>query len=66
MQQFSKPITRQSVLNLYNSSLGNFSPHSIGQWLKVQTDDEYIVIPRKTASSIASLIEELDDLKMYL
>ena len=45
-------IDRSEILKLYESTIGEISPHSIGQWLKSKTDGEYIVIPTERARQI--------------
>lgn len=39
-------ITREEILKLYTGTLKEVSVHSIGQWLKVVTKDQFIVIPK--------------------
>ena len=43
MQNYKIP--RTEILKLYESSLNEISPHSIGQWLKSKTDEKYVVVP---------------------
>ena len=45
-------IDRSEILKLYESTVSELSPHSIGQWLKSKTDGEYIVIPTERARQI--------------
>lgn len=39
-------IPRSEILKLYESCTSSISPHSIGQWLKSKTDNQYVVVPR--------------------
>jgi len=52
-------IDRSCVMNLYNSIVTDLSPHSVGQWLKVTTDNEYVVVPKDIMSQLASGVSEM-------
>jgi len=45
-------IARSEILKLYESCLKDLSPHSIGQWLKAKTNNEYVVVPKESVSLI--------------
>jgi hypothetical protein len=42
-------IDRSEVMKLYESCISNLSVHSIGQWLKATTDEQFVILPRETA-----------------
>ena len=50
MQNYKIP--RKEILKLYESSLNEISAHSVGQWLKATTDNEYVVVPRDSIKRI--------------
>ena len=50
MQNYKIP--RKEILKLYESSLNEISAHSVGQWLKVTTNNEYVVVPRDSIKRI--------------
>lgn len=50
MQNYKIP--RKEILKLYESSLNEISAHSVGQWLKAITDNEYVVVPRDSIKRI--------------
>ena len=60
MQNYKIP--RTEILKLYESSLNEVSAHSIGQWLKVNTDNKFIIIPIEILNKIN---EELDKINLY-
>jgi len=60
MQNYKIP--RSEILKLYESSLNEISTHSINQWLKVYTDNKFIVIPIDILNKIN---EELDKINLY-
>lgn len=60
MQNYKIP--RSEILKLYESSLKEISTHSINQWLKVNTDNKFIVIPIEILNKIN---EELDKINLY-
>ena len=63
MENTQTRIDRSCVMNLYNSSISDLSPHSIGQWLKVTTEDKYVVVPK---SDIMKLRGQIEGLKVWL
>ena len=52
MQNYKIP--RTEILKLYESSLNEVSAHSVGQWLKIVTEKQFVVIP-------IEIIEQLID-----
>lgn len=56
MQNYKIP--RTEILKLYESSLNEISPHSIGQWLKSRTDNKYIVVPMVLIRTIPNYKED--------
>jgi hypothetical protein len=50
-------ISRSEILKLYTGMLSNISPHSLSQWLKSKTSNEYVVVPR---AFVAGAIEYLE------
>ncbi len=40
-------IDRCEVMKLYESCISSLSVHSIGQWLKVATNDTFVVVPKE-------------------
>lgn len=60
-------IQNSNILKLYTNSVRNntskgLSPHSLGQWLKVQTKDEFIVIRKDFVVSLMEGITLTKDL----
>lgn len=45
-------IDRSEVIKLYESCISNLSVHSIGQWLKATTDEQFVILPRETAEQV--------------
>lgn len=45
-------IDRCEVIKLYESCISNLSVHSIGQWLKATTDEQFVILPRETAEQV--------------
>ena len=49
--------------------LSNISPHSLSQWLKSKTRNEYVVVPRSFAASAIEYLEaehNIEIVKEYL
>lgn len=61
MQNYKIP--RNEILKLYESSLKEISTHSINQWLKVNTDNKFIIIPIEILNKIN---DELEKVSFYL
>jgi hypothetical protein len=56
-------IPRSEILKLSSSMLNDISPHSLGQWLKSKTGDQYIIIPK---SAILEIEDQLGNLNIWL
>jgi len=54
-------IDRCEVMKLYESCISNLSVHSIGQWLKVTTDGQYIVVPQKDIVYLCHAFDDIED-----
>ena len=63
MQNYTIP--RKEILKLYESSLNEVSAHSIGQWLKVVTNNEFAVVPRLFVLNILEGITQMDSPNLY-
>ena len=63
MQNYKIP--RTEILKLYESSLNEVSAHSIGQWLKVVTNNEFAVVPRLFVLNILEGITQMDSPNLY-
>lgn len=50
MQNYKIP--RSEVLKLYESCLNEISAHSVGQWLKSVTENQFLVIPIENIEQI--------------
>lgn len=59
MQNYNIP--RTEILKLYESSLNEVSAHSIGQWLKIVTENQFMVVPRKNIEVNNRIIADLSD-----
>ena len=62
-------ISRSEILKLYTGMLSNISPHSLSQWLKSKTSNEYVVVPRSFAASAIEYLEaehNIEIVKEYL
>ena len=42
----NKHIPQTELQKIASDTLGSISPHTLGQWVKAQTDNKYIVINR--------------------
>lgn len=54
-------IPRSEILKLYESSLSELSPHSIGQWLKSKTDNQYIVAPKEEILHLCHAFDDIEE-----
>jgi len=62
-------ISRSEILKLYTGMLSNISPHSLSQWLKSKTRNEYVVVPRAFAANAIEYLEaehNIEIVKEYL
>lgn len=50
-------IPRSEILNLYTSSLKEVSTFTISEWLKLLTEDQFIVIERGFVLDVITYIE---------
>jgi len=48
----NKHIPQTELQKLASNTMRTISLHSLGQWVKSQTDNSYIVIPRVLATSL--------------
>ena len=62
MQNYKIP--RTEILKLYESSLNEVSAHSIGQWLKVATNNEFVVVPRLFVLNMMQGIQKTKDINL--
>jgi hypothetical protein len=63
MQNYKIP--RSEILKLYESSLDEISTHSINQWLKVVTNNEFCVLPNMLFINFIEAIEQSNNLNLY-
>ena len=63
MQNYKIP--RSEILKLYESSLNEVLTHSIGQWLKIVTNDEFCVVPSLLVLNLIEGIEQMDSPNLY-
>ena len=54
-------IDRCEVMKLHESCISSLSVHSIGQWLKVTTDGQYIVVPQKDIVHLCHAFDDIED-----
>lgn len=75
MQNYKIP--RREILRLYESSLKEISTHSIGQWLKIVTDDKFVIVSKSQieihnkcisniAAEISKILNNIDIMEEYL
>jgi len=50
-------IPRSEILNLYISALKDISTHTISEWLKSRTNDQFIIIERAFVLDVIAYIE---------
>jgi hypothetical protein len=53
-------IPRSKILDLYTGSLKEISTHSLSEWLKCLTDNQFIVIEREFVIDVLKFIEKWD------
>ena len=63
MQNYKIP--RTEILKLYESSLNEVSAHSISQWLKIATNNEFTVVPHLFVLNILEGITQMDSQNLY-
>jgi hypothetical protein len=54
-------IDRSEVMKLYESCISNLSVHSIGQWLKATTDNQYVVLPKKDIVHLCHAFNDIEE-----
>lgn len=62
-------IPRWEVIKLSSDIVSEISTHSLGQWLKEQTNDEFIVVPREFVLSATAYLEtdhNIETVRWYL
>ena len=52
-------IPRLKLLELASGLNNEISTHSLGQWLKAETDDQYIVLPRDFVVALMDVVDTL-------
>ena len=63
MQNYKIP--RKEILKLYESSLNEVSAHSISQWLKIITNNEFTVVPSIFVLNMIEAVEQTKDVNLY-
>lgn len=58
-QLYGVMIPRLKLLELASGLNNEISTHSLGQWLKAETDDQYIVIPRDFVVALMDVVDTL-------
>ena len=58
-QLYGVMIPRLKLLELASGLNNEISTHSLGQWLKAQTDDQYVVIPRDFVVALMDIVDTL-------
>jgi len=53
-------IPRSKILDLYTGSLREVSTHSLSEWLKCTTDNQFIVVEREFVIDVLKFIEKWD------
>ena len=58
-QLYGVMIPRLKLLELASGLNNEISTHSLGQWLKAETDDQYIVLPRDFVVALMDVVDTL-------
>ena len=58
-QLYGVMIPRLKLLELASGLNNEISTHSLGQWLKVETDDQYVVLPRDFVVALMDVVDTL-------
>ena len=58
-QLYGVMIPRLALLELVSGINSNISTHSLGGWLKSQTNSEYVVLPRDFVIALIDVLESL-------
>ena len=64
MQNYNIP--QIEIQRLSSSILKEISVHSLGQWLKLKTEDKFIILPRQFAIEVIDLIEKKQEISQEL
>ena len=52
-------IPRLKLLELASGLNNEISTHSLGQWLKAETDNQYVVLPRDFVVALMDVVDTL-------
>lgn len=65
-------IPTSEILKLYSNTIHNnnslsegISMHSLGQWLKVKTKDEFVVVPRAFVIALMNVVIVIKDRNLF-
>lgn len=58
-QLYGVMIPRLKLLELASGLNNEISTHSLGQWLKAETDDQYVVLPRDFVVALMDVVDTL-------
>ena len=56
-QLYGVMIPRLKLLELASGINNEISTHSLGQWLKAETDDQYVVLPRDFVVALMDVVD---------
>ena len=57
----NKYIPQAELQKLASNTIRSISPHSLGQWVKIQTDSEYIIINRMFVKNLMDGVSTTQD-----
>ena len=57
MKNYNLTIPRTEILKLYSSTFDNISIHSISEWVKSNTERQFIVVERELIVELIKYIE---------
>jgi len=57
----NKYIPQTELQKLASNTIRSISPHSLGQWVKIQTDNEYIIINRMFVKNLMDGVATTQD-----
>ena len=60
-QLYGVMILRLKLLELASGLNNEISTHSLGQWLKVETDSQYTVLPRDFVIALMDVVDTFSD-----
>lgn len=60
-QLYGVMIPRLKLLELASGLNNEISTHSLSQWLKVETDSQYTVLPRDFAIALMDVVDTFSD-----